>query len=172
MKDLAFGAVAQNGFHDAQERLLQLLLDVVLRIGRNAVLLHVRHRLGAITGARLASGCSHHHVGNAISHLRGRGRITLLHLLDQHDVGLDGCVFRRRFAVGLGDDQFFKGHLVLQKIRDHLLDVLDGRLGIALPKQEVEYGILRLGDEETVVPPYRFKSFGIDEFGRLGVFPM
>jgi len=110
----------------------QLILEVVLRVERNVLLEHPQRVLRLLVrfGALL---CLHDHIRNTIARARRSARITLPHLLCQHQVRLIRllvvlCLLAQRLA----DHQQREIQSIAEQVGYEILCVLHSAIHISL----------------------------------------
>mmetsp|Transcript_52124 Transcript_52124/g.156445 ORF Transcript_52124/g.156445 Transcript_52124/m.156445 type:complete len:265 (-) Transcript_52124:2778-3572(-) len=163
--------VVDDGLEDARQRLGELVGEVPLAVDGDVVLQHVDGILGLLEiGGSLGAGDDH--VRDPIPHLRRRSGVALPHPGGELDVRLfhfivlllspgeaQGifCTFVQTF----GNDQAGDVHLVLQKVGDLGLDVIDRTWDIPANENLVEGRLDDFPDECTVVASDRLETFGV-----------
>ena len=154
------GPFVQDGLEDAQERLGDLILQVVLRVDGQVVVEHVDGVLGLLVGG-LALGARHDHVGHAVAELRRRARIALAHLVGELDVRLLAGVLLVGLGELLGDDQVGDVDAVAEQVGDGLLGVVDGALRVAVDEQLLQAHADEVGHQRTVVASHRLDALAV-----------
>ncbi len=181
-------ALTQDGLEDADQRLGELVLEIVLCVNRDVVLEHVDGVLGVLV-VLAAAGALDHDVGDAVAERGRRARIALLHAHGELDVGLSGGVSLvvlggggRGIVGGLllvsvlgerfGDDEVRHVDLVLQQVRHGVLDELLGAVDVAVDEEHAESRLNDCLDQAAVVSTDGLDSLGVHLIVLDGIRPV
>mmetsp|Transcript_104155 Transcript_104155/g.222546 ORF Transcript_104155/g.222546 Transcript_104155/m.222546 type:complete len:366 (+) Transcript_104155:554-1651(+) len=170
---LRLGLVAHDGSEDSHQRLLELVLNVVLRVDGEAVFQRIE-RILALLVAFGAFGSSDHDIRHAVSAPRRIVRIPLPHALGQFHVRLFGCVVLSigTLAQGLRDHQQGEVDLVLQQVADDVLDVAHGPRDGLVDEDCAQARLHDLAHKAAVVAADGLNALGVELVVGLGPRPI
>mmetsp|Transcript_47546 Transcript_47546/g.136289 ORF Transcript_47546/g.136289 Transcript_47546/m.136289 type:complete len:430 (+) Transcript_47546:277-1566(+) len=162
---LGRGLAAQHGPENAKQWPLQLVLDVVLGVDRQAVLQCPQWVLGTLVGSH-ALGRGDENVRHAVADLWCESwaappdPLRELHVHMLRVIGLGAIAHQ-----GLGEHQLPWVDAALPELRQRLAHIRDALLGRALAQDEVQAAIDDLAHELAPIPPNGLNAFGIQLAG-------
>mmetsp|Transcript_136285 Transcript_136285/g.423493 ORF Transcript_136285/g.423493 Transcript_136285/m.423493 type:complete len:331 (+) Transcript_136285:462-1454(+) len=165
--------VSHDGAEDAQQRLLQLVLDVVVRVDGEIVLQRVQGVLALLVCLHVLRA-GDDDVGHPVAAAGCRGGVALAHPLGELHVRLPGGVVLgvRALAQGLGNHQEREVDPVLQELADDALGVLHGTRDGPIHEDSAQAGLHDLSHQAAVVPAHRLDALGVELVILLGVRPI
>mmetsp|Transcript_131002 Transcript_131002/g.379015 ORF Transcript_131002/g.379015 Transcript_131002/m.379015 type:complete len:302 (+) Transcript_131002:89-994(+) len=164
-------ACAEDRLEDAEQRLLELVVDVVLRIDRQLVL-HGPDRVLSLLVRRSPGGTEDEDVRHPLADLRGERGVALAHLLGQLHVHLLPRVSVRAVPdQRLRDHEAPRVHAALPELGDRLLDIGDGSLRRPLPQQQPQAAVHDLSHELAPVPAHSLDALGVELPGLIRLRP-
>mmetsp|Transcript_71308 Transcript_71308/g.185144 ORF Transcript_71308/g.185144 Transcript_71308/m.185144 type:complete len:263 (+) Transcript_71308:600-1388(+) len=168
-----FGVVSHDGPEDAQERLHELVLNVVLGVDGQIVLESIERVLTFFIRLH-AFVPRNDHVRHAIPAAGGCRGVALPHPLGQLHMGLLCCIVFCICALTerLRDDEQREIKFILKQVADNLLHVLDGVRDRFLNQDLSQAGLDELPNKAAIVAPHGLDTLGVELVVLLRIGPI